>query len=52
MQDDCRGLFRWFASKPDARALARAAAAVIVSHGGAVRIAPVLAVDFYAKGGA
>jgi hypothetical protein len=24
-QDDCRGLFRWFASKPDARRLVRAA---------------------------
>jgi len=27
MQDDCRGLFRWFASKPDARRLVREALA-------------------------
>ena len=26
MQDDCRALFRWFASKPDARRLVREAA--------------------------
>jgi len=47
MQDDCRPLFRWFASKPDSRHLARIAAAVIVSRSGDTRIAPVLAVDFY-----
>lgn len=50
MQDDCRALFRWFASKPDARHLARVAAAVIVSRSGDTRIAPVLAVDFYRGG--
>lgn len=27
MQDDCRGLSRWFASRPDARRLVRLAAA-------------------------
>ncbi len=32
MQDDCRPLFRWFASKPDSRHLVRIAAAVIVTH--------------------
>lgn len=47
MQDDCRPLFRWFASKPDSRHLVRLAAAVIVSRSGDSRIAPVLAVDFY-----
>lgn len=47
MQDDCRALFRWFASKPDSRHLVRIAAAAIVSRSGDMRIAPVLAVDFY-----
>jgi putative glutamine amidotransferase len=39
-QDDCRGLFHWFASKPDSRRLAREAALKIFKRGSLTKDKP------------